>query len=646
MDEEESIYSNIFEEEEDENSDEKAMRQFLEELKKYRQKFKKKSKEMQPKSIKSGKNAESSEGKKKKRKRRKLFDPHPPPKINPKDEENNDSPKKILTRKEYNSLMKRLTKSNKDQNSKKKNHDSPKKNENQQNIPKIFTDLYDKSLQAKIKRDEMIVAKNKSEEEDLKIRPKQEAWRQTKVYAYNRMAQYVKNTFGNNKICYEKKLLDILYKLGLVEYKVPKCLPEFSDPYKNSFDGEEEEEYTKEQKEQVDQPNEDENQNFTATFEDGKAIRADKLLRILQKLDLIKISKEPAPKPEFTEESSEIQREEIEEEEMDNNIGKRPFYEISNLIKFYLEVARDQISTKFHQIVKEKLLIAMANAKKQQKPKNTQNMQFTTALSLTRETLERLVTPKRQKSPEEIKATNQKENEEYQPIKLSEESKKILDESKRKGDDGELLCTLPIDQREAQLIKIKNEKIKQMKQEFQYQLVQGRVLSNPMPIYDIDTRKMVEKYKEEKMNRVEELPTYRPNITKYEDFIKKQEELNSSEVKIPKGWDKDITRHRKAYDDFIHLKRLKNEGIDYIMECRLNSKAQLKETANQNADSNANKNQNAQKSTDENKNIFEQKESSSPTKKTKNKKSKKDDNEDRVRFTILHNESEDADMED
>lgn len=670
MDEEESITSNIDLEEEEESgpemsSDEKAMRQFLDELKKYRKKVKKKAKEAkQLKTVRANKKRseansaniskspssnEISQMKKKKRKRHKLFDPHPPPKDVPADDIKDDSPKKVLTRKEYKDLMKRLYTNNvqnsgkqnnnsqtkntnqKNKNPEKQSKNSPSKNVNQPKTAEIFTKLYDKSIEAEQKKKEMKEAQNKNEEKNLKLWTKPKTCRQSKVYAHNRVEQYVNYAFDNNKICSEKKLLNILFMLGLAENKRKiKSIAEISDDpnynNNNSFDNEEEE-YSETQEKQKQnsqinvQPEEKVSKNLKDIFGNGMVCKVDELLNVLQKLDYIQITKETENKLEFTEEQNNSQN---EEEESESDSGNKTMYEISNLKKFYLEVAKDQISTQFHSIAKEKLLIAMANEKKTPKLEYDPNKQFTTALVLTRETLDHLVAPKQQKPPEELNKNNE---EKVQPIKLSEGSKKILDESTRKVEDDQLLCSLPIDQREKHLIKMKNEKIEKMKQDFHSQSTKIERYATPIQ-FDENTQQMLEKYKEEKKNRVEEKPTYRPSITKYEDYLKMQEELNSSEVKNPQGWDKDISRHRKAYDNFIHFKRLKSEGIDYLLECRINARAQQKE-ANQNQKSNNNANKKVEK---------------------KNKESKKNLNQnvpsERVSFHFQNNESDNADMED
>lgn len=674
MDEEESTLSNTDLEEEDVlemSSGEKAMRDFLDELKKYRKKFKKKAKEAkQLKSLKSSKKSNSnpnpsqspnsveiSEMKKKKRKRHKLFDPHPPPKDTPKNDINENEPKKVLTRKEYKSLMERLMKKKDDKGEKKQNQSSPTKDKNQPKNSQIFNDLYNKSIEAEQKRKEMKEAQNKNEEENLKIWAQPKTCRQSKVYAHNRMVQYINNAFQKNKIYSEERLLDILLMLGLAENKRMKQKSlEFSDPDKNSFYDEEEEssemlEKKKHASHEKSKSGENETQNLKNVFAQGNVCKTDTLFDILQKLDYIRITKEIEPVSESTDEPSDSQKENIESES-DNGT----MYDISNLKNFYLEVAKDQISTQFHAIAKEKLLIAMANEKKQPKFDYDFNKQFTTAPTLTRKTLDRLVPPKSQKPQEETNETANNNNininnkEEYEPIKLSEGSKKILDESTRKADDDKLLCSLPIEEREKHLLKVKNDKIEQMKLEFQSQLTQGKIHSNPMPIYDEKTTEMLEKYKEEKKNRVEEEPTYRPNITKYEDYKKMQDELNSSEVKNPQGWDKDISRHRKAYDNFIHLKRLKEEGIDYLLECRINARAQLRETNQIQNSANIkspNKGQNQDLSqTKYNKTYnLPQKECVPPMEKA-NKKFNQDVQNERVRFNFSNNESDDADIED
>ena len=667
MDEEESLLSGIDSEElnnleEEFNSDERAMQQFLDELHKYRQKVKKKAKQNNAKLMQTKNSQSHPETARKKRKRHKLFDPHPPPKNIAHDDAHDNENKKVLSRKEYNSLIRRLTAKKED---KKKDPQINKQKDAQKNS-QIFTNLYNQSIEAEKKREEMKKTQSQNEEKDLKLWAKPKTCRQSKVYAHNRMMQYVKAIFENDNACSKSRLLYILTVLGLENTVVKK----------------------KKSKNQSHDDMEDRLKDF---FENGNVCQADDLLNILKKLDLINVTKKVDTALELSIEFSDSQKDNSldnsqrdnsldnsEEDEIESKSNKEAWYSIINLKKFYLEVANDQISTQFHGIAKEKLLIAMANEKRPLKIVYDPNKQFTTAQSLTRETLDRLVSSKRQKSPEIV---DDVEKEEFEPIKLSEGSKKILNESTRKVEDDKLLCTLPIDERERHLVKIKNEKIDQMKKEFQSQLTQGRILSNPFPQYSEETNQMLAKYKEEKKNYVEPQPPYRPTLTKYEDFVKQQEILNSTEFKPPPGWDKDILRHRKAYDNFIHLKRLKTEGIDYILECRINARAQQKGTTqslnttnksskknlnantiiDQNLRQNKNKatnhdiNVNKDENTDEkeslniNPNINDdlpQRETYSLSRKDENNELNEQNNYERAHFYFQNNESDDADMED
>ena len=84
---------------------------------------------------------------------------------------------------------------------------------------------------------------------------------------------------------------------------------------------------------------------------------------------------------------------------------------------------------------------------------------------------------------------------------------------------------------------------------------------------------MLAEYQEKKKNMKEEQPTYRPALTKYEDYKKLQKSISSKDIK-PNGLDEDIERHKRAYQCFLHLQKIKDGEVCYMLECR--RKAQIK----------------------------------------------------------------------
>ncbi|OHT08185.1 hypothetical protein TRFO_23405 [Tritrichomonas foetus] len=471
--EEEIIYEP---EEEEDESDSGAVELFLAELRKYR---KSQSKKKPPKIKKSPKIVLS----KKKRKKHKLFDPNPPKKEEKVQIDN--SPIKIISQKDYNAMIERLTekkesvKSENSPNSKKKEKKANNGNSN------IFNDLYDQSVQAKEKLEQLKKKQDKEEEEEIKKWVKPKTCRASKVHAHNRVIKYVNEAFGEINECSEEELVSIFEKLGLFE--------------------------------------------ANKRFDDKHDERLKSIPELACRLEHCVIR---------------------------NDGNNKPIYRTSEFHKIYLQVAQGQLLTPFHHLAKEKLLIAMANEKKPAVLDFDPLQQFTTAKECSKDTLARLCVPRKT-----MEITPQEAEERVELNILSETSKKILMESKNE------ISSLPIDQREKRLMQRKEDKIDKMKKEFYQQITQREVKINPIPEYDKETTNMLAEYREKKKNYKEPEPSYRPTVTKYDEFLKQQELINSVDFK-PTGWEEDIERHRKGYAKFIHMKRIKEEGLEYLLKYR------------------------------------------------------------------------------
>lgn len=492
-------------------SDDTAVDDFLAELKNYRERLFAKTK---TDAKKFGPHIESKSKKsriRQKRKHHKLFDPKLyGKKVKEEEPITDEQDIKKISRKSLNSMIKRLTENPKDKadktggkensslspkgthskndskamqarnNSKNSNLDKDPSNfqsNNDTKTLKIFTQLYDQSIESHKKQEEMKRQKEKQEEEEIKNLTQPKTCYQSKVYAHQKVESYVAELFENYTECTEEVLLDILVKLGLIDNNKPETLASL-----------------------------------------------------------------PAIQPILDE--SRITGEENEKVK----------YKVAPLRTFYLQVARGQCSTNFHFFAKERLLIVMANKKKPATLDHDPNRQCTSAQLLTKETLDRLVPPKQEQPQVEDKP----EEKIDRSFAISEESRKILEKSKKN------LSTLPINQREIELMKLKQEKIEQMREEFRQQLVKDIVKPNPKPQYDEETNQKLAEYKEKKKNYKPTEPSYRPTL------ITKPPE--NKEVEKPNGWDEDIERHKKAQAKSLHLKKLKAGDVNYVFQSRIEAR--------------------------------------------------------------------------
>ena len=170
-------------------------------------------------------------------------------------------------------------------------------------------------------------------------------------------------------------------------------------------------------------------------FGDTVECTEDELATIFLKLGMIEPNKRFDKNPEGKFQSVPIIEELLPKWELKKDSDGKSIYRTSEIHKIYLQVAQGQILTPFHQVLKAKLLIAMANEKRPFVPEDDPNKQFTTATQLTQTTLDRLC------KPHEIwKEPDLSKDENYKQISFSEDSKRILLNSKNQ------IASLPIPQ--------------------------------------------------------------------------------------------------------------------------------------------------------------------------------------------------------
>ena len=124
------------------------------------------------------------------------------------------------------------------------------------------------------------------------------------------------------------------------------------------------------------------------------------------------------------------------------------------------------------------------------------------------------------------------------------------------------LAQLRLEERERILAERKEEKMRRMNEEEKKKEPKP---SKPlkMPELSDDMKQQLEERKERLRHKAPERPSFKPQVTKYEDFLKVRDSMFTNK-KRPGGWDKDITRRRLGYEQ--HLKKMEEEaqGIDLL----------------------------------------------------------------------------------
>lgn len=135
------------------------------------------------------------------------------------------------------------------------------------------------------------------------------------------------------------------------------------------------------------------------------------------------------------------------------------------------------------------------------------------------------------------------------------------------------IAQLPLEERERALAERREQRIKRMVDEVR-QSAPKQTKPLRMPELSEEMKLKLEERKERMKNKPPEGPSFKPKITKYEDFLKTRETMFAN-AKHPEGWDEDITRRRQAYEQHLKKKEEEEQGIDLL---RL--RASLRKTSN------------------------------------------------------------------
>ena len=135
------------------------------------------------------------------------------------------------------------------------------------------------------------------------------------------------------------------------------------------------------------------------------------------------------------------------------------------------------------------------------------------------------------------------------------------------------IAQLPLEEREKALAERREQRIKRVTDEVQKNAPKP-VKPLKMPELSEEMKAKLEERKERLKNKPPEGPSFKPKVTKYEDFLKTRESMFSN-ARRPEGFEEDIARRRQAYE--LHLKKKEEEekGIDL-----LSLRASLRKTHN------------------------------------------------------------------
>lgn len=206
-------------------------------------------------------------------------------------------------------------------------------------------------------------------------------------------------------------------------------------------------------------------------------------------------------------------------------------------VKTVLLEAIDGVNrTQFHAFARQSMICHSASAKKEPAPIDEPK---SPTKRMTPETLDRLcdLRPRKKDEEEEPEPPSPKKPparkwHDPEPVKRTPEEQELHDMS--------------IEERERVLIERKETKLQKLRELIASE--QHKRLPRPvMPEYSEQTKQDIESWKKkrEEEERLSQ-PTWTPNVTKYEDYLKKKKELENA--KKPHGWDESVARHRMAIE--------------------------------------------------------------------------------------------------
>jgi hypothetical protein len=215
--------------------------------------------------------------------------------------------------------------------------------------------------------------------------------------------------------------------------------------------------------------------------------------------------------------------------------------------------------TAFELYIKQEIMIAIANGFKVRKHKEgiaevipNKTMQKTTFDRLTK-LRESDVSKKPREALKRPKFVPKINFDDQLPgVSHSEVTKGILEHSE--------LGQLPLEARDQKLAERRVERIRRL-EEAEIERHERREKAQPMPELTPEMKQKLEERKERIRNQPPDEPTFRPQVTKYEDFLKVRESMFQPHTR-PEGWDASVTRLRAGYGQFLQLKEAQGFGAE------------------------------------------------------------------------------------
>jgi hypothetical protein len=214
--------------------------------------------------------------------------------------------------------------------------------------------------------------------------------------------------------------------------------------------------------------------------------------------------------------------------------------------------------TAFQIIVRQKIMIAIANGFKLKRPVE-QVHEIPPVKHMQKETFARL-TKVRQSDVSKKPPDRPKRHQFVPKISLDDHVPEIHPSDVTKGIlENSELGRMPLNERDAKLAERRAERIRKL-EEAEVRRHERRDKAQPMPELTPEMKEALEERKERIRNRPPDEPSFRPQVTPYEDFLKVQQSMFQTHAR-PEGWDASVTRLRAGHELFLQ-KKGRGQGID------------------------------------------------------------------------------------
>jgi hypothetical protein len=217
--------------------------------------------------------------------------------------------------------------------------------------------------------------------------------------------------------------------------------------------------------------------------------------------------------------------------------------------------------TTFQIFVKQKIMIAIANGSKLKK-QTEQIPEASPTKQMQKETFDRL-TRVRQSDISKKPVNHPKRHKFIPKICLDDQLPEIHPSEVTKGIlENSELGRLPLRERDEILSERRADRIRKL-EEAEARRHSRQEKPHPMPVLPPDMKEKLEERKERIRNKPPDGPTFRPQVTKYEDFLKVRQTMFHARSR-PEGWDASVTRLRAAHEQFLQHKEEHANGIDLL----------------------------------------------------------------------------------